>query len=74
MIKNDGEDDARFATCIKCAYSMPWFQSEQMITAMPCPQCEAANQFGPGVYVHEFNGYTLSEVMNWKASKAKVKQ
>jgi hypothetical protein len=59
----------RFVTCIRCAYVMPWIQHVHLRFSMPCPACGTEDQFGPGVYIEDFQGYTWAEVLTQKADK-----
>lgn len=62
----------RYVTCIRCAYAVPWIQHERMRFAMACPMCDTPDQFGPGVYVPDFAGYTSEEVMRQRRTKQQV--
>ena len=57
----------RYVTCMRCGYIMSWFAHTQLRVAVDCPECGpkpvASEQFGPGVYVEDFCGYTIAEAI-----------
>lgn len=59
----------RYVTCIGCAYAMTWLEHECLRVAVGCTNCGADNQFGPGVYVPDFTGYSIQEVLQQRARK-----
>lgn len=65
------DDGQRFVNCIRCAHALTWFQHTQLRFAMNCPKCGATEQFGPGVYVDDFKGITLQELVQRRAAKAR---
>lgn len=56
----------KFVTCINCVYAITWLNHDSLKCAVDCPSCGAKNQFGPDVYVPDFRGYTLNEVIRRK--------
>lgn len=48
---------------------MSWFENQHLRCAVDCPKCGAKNQFGPGVFVDDFHGYTMEEVARQRADK-----
>lgn len=66
-----GQGEPKYVTCIRCAYVMTWIQHDQLRCSMSCPVCDAEDQFGPGIYVPDFTGYTMGEVQQQKASKTR---
>jgi hypothetical protein len=65
----DANGEERFAWCQPCGYLMTWFDHSQLRFTMSCPACGCENQFGPGVYMDEFHGYTLAEAMRHKVGR-----
>jgi len=61
------DDQSRYVVCIRCAHVMPFFMHEALRVAVDCPTCSAPKQFGPGIYVEDFHGYTMDEVMKRRA-------
>ena len=62
----------RYVTCIRCGYAVTFFEHTQLRAAVDCPRCHTTDQFGPGVYVEDFEGYSLQEVLQQKARKAPI--
>ena len=60
----------RYVTCIRCAHAVSWLEHTSLRAAVDCPRCGAKAQFGPGVYVKDFKGYTLPEVLHYKKHAA----
>ncbi len=58
-----------YATCLKCAHVITWFENEQLRYAVDCPTCGAPKAFGPGVFVEDFYGYTWDEAIRQRAGK-----
>lgn len=72
-MRSPGYDD-RYVNCIRCAHAVSWLEHTMLRTAVDCPRCGAKNQFGPGVYVDDFRGYTLLEVLHRKTvAEARMK-
>lgn len=60
----------RFVACIRCGHALTWLEHSSLSVAVDCPSCAAPRQFGPGVYVPEYNGVTLDEVKERQARAA----
>ncbi len=64
------DDKRRYATCMKCGYLMDWESNNLLVANVPCADCGLPDQFGPDVYVEDFNGYTAKEAIRQRAEKA----
>ena len=53
----------KYVTCEKCGYIQSWVPHGHLICAMPCPDCGEKDQFGPGIYVEDYAGISLTEAM-----------
>lgn len=53
----------RYVKCINCAHAISWHAHEHLRVALDCHNCGCKKQFGPGIYIDDFQGYTLEEVM-----------
>lgn len=62
-------EEKRVVQCIRCGHIVGWFEHTQLRFATACPECDAHEQFGPGVYVAEYEGITMTEALRRKAKK-----
>lgn len=51
-----------YATCLGCKHALSAVEQNSLRAVISCPSCGATEQFGPGVFVEEFEGYTWDEV------------
>lgn len=64
----------RYATCLCCAHAITWFENTSLRFNVGCPKCKMKDAFGPNVFVPDFEGYTMAQVLQQKDSKTeKVK-
>ena len=63
MVDKMDVDSDKYVTCISCAYAISWFEHTQLKTDADCPACGSKKQFGPNVYIPEFIGISLKEVI-----------
>jgi hypothetical protein len=52
----------RYVQCISCGHFTSWLEHVSLHADVSCPDCGARKQFGPGVYVDDFRGYTMLQV------------
>lgn len=66
-------NSSKYATCMKCAYSITMIEQESLRCAVNCPHCGSRKAFGPGVFIEDFDGYDLDEVIQQKDSKVSLR-
>jgi hypothetical protein len=49
---------------------MAWEANNLLVANVPCADCGLPDQFGPDVYVEDFNGFTAKEAIRQRAEKA----
>ena len=54
---------SRYVQCISCGNIMSWLSHSLLKCSVPCSDCGAKDQFGPGVYVEDYKGVTLAQAM-----------
>lgn len=59
-------NDERFAQCIRCGHIETWLAHTMMRAAVDC-RCGATKQFGPGIYVDDYQGKTMQEAIRFQA-------
>lgn len=52
----------RFVCCWGCGHTISFLECKQLIADVRCPICYKPNTFGPGIYVPEFEGYTMDSI------------
>lgn len=57
------------ATCNRCARMMSMSEQNALLAAVACPTCGEPDQFGPGVYVEGFAGYTVQQALLQRRGK-----
>jgi hypothetical protein len=56
----------RVVYCVRCFHLMSWEEHSSLVTSVDCPSCGRKETFGPGIYIPEFQGYTMDQ---WSAHK-----
>ena len=65
--------DGRYYTCLRCAHAITAIEQRSLLAAVDCPSCRRPGTFGPGVFVPDFEGYTMQEVARQRARKTDTK-
>jgi hypothetical protein len=59
----------RYATCFGCGYAIPMWENKLLKCAIDCPRCRRERAFGHGVFIEDFEGYDISEVLRQQTKK-----
>jgi len=65
-------NETHYVTCISCGHMITMIENNSLRFRVDCPSCGMKKQFGPGVYIEGFQGYTLKQALEQRRRKGSV--
>lgn len=66
---NKAKPTGRYACCRECHHVVLWKEHTRLRFLIGCPKCGLENQFGPGAYIDDFEGYSMDEVFSMRSGR-----